>query len=248
MGVLELLVITTSFFLAAMLYSSVGHAGASAYLAVMALVGIAPDQMKPAALMLNLFVASIGAIQFYRAGHFHWNLFWPFALTSVPFAFIGGVIKLPGETYKLLVGLVLVFAAVRLLWQGSQTVARSTIRSPELVSSLVTGVLIGGLAGLTGTGGGIFFTPLLVLTRWADPKQATGISPAFILVNSVAGLLGTGWNDIKLPPDFLIWCIAVVAGGTFGSYFGSKRLGSQSLRMLLAFVLLIAGAKLLARI
>ena len=249
MGVFELAVIAVAFFLAAMLYSSVGHAGASAYLAVMALAGIAPEIMKPSALVLNLLVATIGAIQFYRAGHFNWSLLWPFAVTSVPFAFIGGAIKLPGETYKVLVGLVLVFAAIRLLWQRFMTPKTdSAITPPRLRSSLIAGGLIGGLAGLTGTGGGIFLTPLLVLTRWADPKRASGISPAFILVNSLAGLLGTGWSDIKLPPDFLIWCVAVVAGGTVGSYFGSKRLGSPSLRMLLAMVLLVAGAKLIARI
>ncbi len=230
-------------FLAALLYASVGHAGASGYLAAMALFGVPPEMMKPTALVLNLLVSSIGTVAFARAGSFSWRLFWPFALGAVPLAYFGGALTLPGIWYKPLVGVVLLFAAVRLLL-GKLTDAENP-QQPPIWASIPLGALIGFLAGLTGTGGGIFLTPLLLLMGWAKTKEAAGTSVAFILVNSLAGLAGKPSSLAHLPPTLWLWALAAIAGGSLGALLGSKRLPSPSLRRLLALVLLIAAGKLL---
>lgn len=230
-------------FIAALLYASVGHAGASGYLAAMALVGVSPEVMKPSALVLNLLVSSIGTVLFARAKAFSWALFWPFALGAVPLAYFGGAIKIEGSWYKPLVGLVLLFAAVRLLL-GKLTDVESPAPPPVWVRVLV-GAGIGFLAGLTGTGGGIFLTPLLLLLGWAKAKEAAGTSVAFILVNSLAGLAAKPSSLVHLPHNLWLWALAAVAGGSLGAALGSKRLPPPSLRRLLALVLLIAAAKLL---
>jgi len=230
---------------AAMLYSSVGHAGASGYLAAMALLSVEPAIMKPTALCLNILVASIATYQFARAGCFSWQLFWPFAVASVPAAYIGGAITLPGEYYRPLVGAVLLVAAIRLLL-AKQPTTEQEVKQPNLIVSLVSGAGIGLLSGLTGTGGGIFLTPLLLFMGWAETKQSSGVSAAFILVNSIAGLLGllSAWPH--LPPAIPCWAAAAVTGGLVGSYYGSRRLQSMTLRRLLALVLVVAGLKLVA--
>lgn len=233
------------FFLAALLYASVGHAGASGYLAVMALLGVASESMRPAALLLNLIVSIVAAIQFGRSGSFRWGLLWPFLLAAIPAAFLGGVIKLPGDFYKLLTGLVLLCAAARFFWQGSRpTLQLEETVQPNLAVALIAGAAIGLLAGLTGTGGGIFLTPLVILFRWGTPREAAAISPLFILFNSASGLLGLGLENLLLPPGFAVWSLAVLAGGSLGAYLGSRKFGGQGLRLALALVLLIAGAKL----
>ncbi len=228
---------------AAMLYSSVGHAGASGYLAAMALLSVEPTIMKPTALCLNILVASIASYQFARAGCFSWQLFWPFAVASVPAAYLGGAITLPGEYYRPLVGAVLLLAAVRLLF-AQPPAADAEIKPPHLVLCLVAGAGIGLLSGLTGTGGGIFLSPLLLFMGWAETKQTSGVSAAFILVNSVAGLLGllSGWD--RIPSAIPLWAVAAIAGGLIGSHYGSRRLQSVALRRLLALVLVVAGLKL----
>ena len=230
---------------AAMLYSSVGHAGASGYLAAMALLSVEPAVMKPTALCLNILVASITTYQFVRAGCFSWQLFWPFAVASVPAAYVGGAITLPGEYYRPLVGAVLLFAAVRLLLAKPPAV-QGEIRPPHLGIGVLAGAGIGLLSGLTGTGGGIFLSPLLLFMGWAETKQTSGVSAAFILVNSVAGLGGllTGW--VPLPSAIPIWAVAAITGGLIGSHYGSRRLQSVALRRLLALVLVVAGLKLVA--
>ncbi len=233
--------------LAAMLYSSVGHAGASGYLAAMALMGVAPEVMKPSALILNILVASIATLQFHRAGCFSWRLLWPFAIASVPAAFIGGAITLPGDWYKAIVGVVLLLAALRMLVTSFR---RSTLppHRPPLWAALLAGALIGFLAGLTGTGGGIFLSPLLLLAGWAETRETSGVSAAFILVNSIAGILGM-MSKIEaaggLPPELPLWAAAAGSGGLIGSYFGSRRLSTPWLRRLLAAVLLVAGLKMI---
>ncbi len=187
-------------FVAAILYSSVGHAGASGYLAAMALMSVPPEVMRPTALCLNIIVATIGTIQFVRAGHFSWHLFWPFAITSIPCAFIGGALHLPYQYYKAAVGMVLLFAAVRLAYSAMRT---SHIEPKPLLifPALVAGAAIGLLAGLTGVGGGIFLSPLLLLANWAHVRQTAAVSVAFILVNSIAGLAGN-WASVQyLPPQ-----------------------------------------------
>ena len=229
-------------FVVALLYSSVGHAGASGYLAVMSLFGVAPDVMKPTALALNILVATIGSVQFFRAGHFSWRLFWPFALLAVPLAFVGGAIALPASAFKVLVGAVLLFSAVRLVLEPREEAAA---RLPSLPAALGTGGALGLLAGLTGTGGGIFLTPLLLLTRWATAKHAAAVSALFILVNSSAGLLGNLARGGAFPRPALALLGAVAVGGALGSYFGSRRLPAASIKRLLALVLLTAGSKLI---
>jgi uncharacterized membrane protein YfcA len=236
--------LTLFILVAAFLYSSVGHGGASGYLASMALFGVAPEIMKPSALVLNLFVAGLGTARYARAGCFSWKIFWPFAVISIPCSFIGGKIHLPGTVYKVLLGAVLLFAAFRLAIVPS---AKQTdgVRPIYLPTALGFGALIGLLAGLTGVGGGIFLSPLLLFFGWAEIRTAAGVSSAFILVNSIAGLLGD-WQSVRtLPHDLLWWAPAAVIGGIIGTELGTRRLSTLAMRRMLAAVMVIAGAKLL---
>ena len=236
------LLIIFAIFLVAILYSSVGHGGASGYLAVMALLAVAPEITRPTALALNIFVATIGTIQFYRAGYFSWQTFLPFAITSIPFAFVGGMITLPTTAYRMILGAVLVAAAVRLAWNLKSDVE---IREPNIVVALLVGAIIGLLSGLVGVGGGIFLTPVLLLMSWSDTKTAAGVSAMFILVNSIAGLAGNYSQLMRLPSNVWVWVLAAVVGGVIGSTLGAKRFDSLTLRRVLAVVLLFAGVKLI---
>lgn len=229
-------------FIVAVLYSSVGHGGASGYLAVMALFSVAPEVTRPTALVLNLFVASIGTYQFFRAGYFSPRLFWPFAVTSIPFAFIGGMINLPTTVYKVVLGGVLVLAAMRLAWKLT---SGGEIKQPKIGVCLVIGAIIGLLSGLVGVGGGIFLTPILLLMNWSETKTAAGVSAAFILVNSAAGLAGNHAQVATLPQNVWLWIVAALLGGIAGSTLGVKKLDSLTLRRILAVVLLFAGIKLI---
>jgi len=233
--------LAAAFLVAAVLYASVGHAGASGYLAAMAFVGMPTPMMRPTALVLNILVASIATIRFSRAGFFSWRLFWPFALGSVPLAYIGGVITLPGHWYRTLVGLVLWVAAVR-LWLDIRMAAT---HAPPMVTAILCGAGIGFLAGLTGTGGGIFLSPLLLFMGWAHIRETGGVSAAFILVNSLAGLAGNPASLSHLPPQLPLWACAAVVGGLIGAELGSRRIGTPTFRRLLGLVLLVAGAKLI---
>ena len=236
------LAIILAIFIVAVMYSSVGHGGASGYLAVMAFLSVAPEVTRPTALVLNLFVASIGAYQFYRAGYFSWRIFLPFAIKSIPFAFIGGMITLPTNVYKLLLGIVLILAALRLAWKF---VPDAEIKQPPIWICLIIGALIGLLSGLVGVGGGIFLTPVLLLMNWSETKTAAGVSALFILVNSISGLLGNLAQIEKLPPTVWFWIGAAVVGGLVGSTLGSKKFDSLMLRRVLALVLAFAGFKLI---
>jgi uncharacterized membrane protein YfcA len=232
-------------FLAALLYSSVGHAGASGYLAVMGLCGVSAAVMKPTALALNVLVAAIATVRFYRDGCFSWPLFLPFALPAVPAAFVGGAVTLPGQVYRPVVGVVLLLAAIRLLRPASPASAGDAPERPlPLAKAAASGAVIGLLSGLTGTGGGIFLTPLLLFTGWAGPKESAGVSAAFILVNSAAGLAGRLASLADLPGAIPYWAVAAGAGGLVGADLGSRRLGNATLRRLLAVVLVVAGLKL----
>jgi uncharacterized membrane protein YfcA len=231
------------FLLTALLYSSVGHAGASGYLAAMALFDVAPAQMKPIALVLNVCVAAVGTWNFWRGGWFRWRLFWPFAVTSIPAALIGGAVTLPDLYYRPLVGAVLVYSSIRLFLP---TVPGNVApRAPSIPIALIAGALLGLLSGLTGVGGGIFLSPLLVLAGWANVREASGVAAPFILVNSVAGLIGHGLTVATLPAATPLWLLSVLIGGAVGSWFGSRRLPLLSIRRLLALVLLLAGGKML---
>jgi hypothetical protein len=238
-----LITVIAAIFVVAVLYSSVGHGGASGYLAVMAFLAVAPGVTRPTALVLNLFVASIATVQFWRAGHFSWGLFWPFAVTSIPFAFVGGMIKLPTDVYKIVLGLVLLFAAFRLAWSFAQEVPE--VRRPNIWLALAIGAGIGLLSGLVGVGGGIFLTPVLLLMNWSETKTAAGVSALFIFVNSAAGLAGNYSQVSVLPASSLTWIGAAIAGGVIGSLLGAKKFESLMLRRVLAGVLLMAALKLI---
>src|SRR3954469_3120424 len=243
MAISETLVIAILFFAAAALYASVGHAGASAYLAVMGLFNFSPAAMKPTALALNILVAAIGTVRFYRAGLFTWSLYWPFAIVSIPAAFLGGAMMLPARWYKVVVGVVLLYAALWMFRSALRPIVRETHR-PPMWAALVCGAAIGFLSGLTGVGGGIFLSPLLLYMGWAETRATSGIAAPFILVNSVAGLLGHFSSVAQLPHNLPIWGIAAVAGGWVGATYGSRKAPAPVLRQLLSLVLVVAGAKL----
>jgi uncharacterized membrane protein YfcA len=230
-------------FVVAVLYASVGHAGASGYIAVMALAGLAPDVIKPTALVLNILVSVIATWRFHRAGHFRWRLFWPFAALAVPFAFIGGAVQLPGDVFRPLVGAVLLFSAARLLW--SMAAPDAALSLPPIGPSLGIGAGLGLLSGLTGVGGGIFLSPVLLFMRWASAKETSAVAALFILVNSVAGLLGHWSSTRMIPAEWPWYAVAAVMGGTLGAYLGSVRLPVRWIKAMLATVLLVAGAKLM---
>ncbi len=242
MTVGTLILLGLAILLVAFLYSSVGHAGASGYIAVMTLFGLAPSVIKPSALVLNILVASLTSWQFWRAGHFSWSLFWPFAVLSIPLAFLGGYINLPTHLFKILVGLVLLYSAVRFFFEPKMDDREVTPPSKPL--AVVTGAGLGLLSGLTGTGGGIFLTPLMIFFRWSKTKTASAVSALFILVNSIAGLLGNISSTKQLPFFALPIAIAAVTGGAIGSYLGSQQFSVGFIKKLLAVVLLIAGCKL----
>ncbi len=226
--------------LVAALYASVGHAGASGYIAVMTLAGFAPTVIKPMALMLNILVALIATWQF--APYFEWRRFWPFALLAFPLAFVGGYFAAPPEVFKRLVGSILWLSAVR-LWLPKP--GEGTARQPTLGWALPSGAGIGLLSGLTGTGGGIFLTPLLLFARWAETKTASAVSAAFILGNSLAGLLG--YVAAAAPLPIFAWPLfgAALAGGWLGARLGSRRLPPRVIERALSAVLIVAGGKLL---
>ncbi|MET0752600.1 MAG: sulfite exporter TauE/SafE family protein [Pyrinomonadaceae bacterium] len=241
MEAFEILIIL-AIFVVAVLYSSVGHGGASGYLAVMALLGVAATTTRPTALILNLFVASIAFVQFYRAGHFDWRVFLPFAAASIPFAFVGGMIHLPTTVYKIILGVVLMLAAIRL---AINLKSESEPSAPNVWLALLIGAVLGFVSGLVGVGGGIFLTPILLLMNWTETKKAAGISALFILVNSISGLLGNYAQVLQLSSNVIFWIGAAIIGGVIGSTMGSYRFNSLTLRRVLAFGLLIAGVKLI---
>jgi uncharacterized membrane protein YfcA len=230
---------------AAFVYASVGHGGASAYLAAMALAGVAPQEMRPIALVLNVVVSSIATFKFWRAGHFHWRLFWPFAIVSIPLAYVGGAITLPGQAYRILVGVVLVYAAWALWRSGRAGEEMRPIGEPRIPYAMAIGAAMGLLAGLTGVGGGIFLSPLLLMLGWAGTKQTSAVAAPFILVNSIAGLAaGFIVKTATLPSHTWILVVAVLIGGWFGAEYGSRRFANPVVRRLLAVVLALAGTKM----
>ena len=244
LNVETLLLLSLAIALVAFLYSSVGHAGASGYIAVMTLFGLSPGVIKPAALVLNILVACLAAWQFWRAGHFEWPLFWPFALLAVPCAFLGGYLNLPAHLFKVLVGVVLLFTAARFLIKP-QADEEARLHTPAKPVALAVGAGIGLLSGLTGTGGGIFLSPVLIFMNWARTKTAAATSALFILFNSIAGLLGNIASTRQLPLFTLPLVVVALAGGAAGAYLGSRQFSSVFIKKLLALVLLIAGSKLL---
>jgi uncharacterized protein len=232
-------------FLGAMLYSSVGHAGASAYLALMALASVPQPVMRPTALVLNIVVASLVSVRFKMAGAFRWRTLWPFLIGAVPFAVMGGRFTLPGHFYKPLVGVILLVAAVRLLWPKDLN-ATAVVKDPPVLVAIVIGAVIGLLSGLTGTGGGIFLSPIILFMAWGETRLVSGVAAVFILCNSVAGLLGNLSSVGSLPPELPYYVGAVLVGAFAGSYFGAIKLPRELILKALGLVLTIAGVKLVA--
>jgi uncharacterized protein len=244
MTIESIALICLAIFLVAFLYSSVGHAGASGYIAVMTLFGLSQTTIKPAALVLNILVASLTAWQFWRAGYFSWPLFWPLIILSAPFAFLGGYLNLPTHLFKILIGGVLLFSALRFLAPIKEA-DDDSIKPPTRPVSIAAGAGIGLLSGLTGTGGGIFLTPLMLLMRWAQTKTVSAISALFILVNSISGLMGNLTSTRRLPLFAAPMIGAALIGGAAGSYLGSRRFSPTLIKRLLSIVLIIAGLKLI---
>jgi len=244
-GVIIVLLLAILIFVIALLYSTVGHAGASGYIAAMALFGMAPVIMKPTALMLNIIVALIGSVRFYRRGFFSWRTFWPFAVTSIPAAYVGGSLTLPVPVYKSVVGIVLFYSAIRLFWSAGSADRKKTSLVPIWVA-LIVGAAIGLLSGLTGVGGGIFLSPVLLLMHWAKTKETSGVSAAFILVNSIAGLLGQYPAIANLPDSLVYWAPAALIGGWIGTELGTRVLPVSNIRKWLSVVLVLAGLKLIS--
>lgn len=229
--------------LAALLYSSVGHAGASGYLAAMTLCGTPSAALKPTALVLNLLVAGLGSYRFHNAGHFRWRVLWPFALTSVPAAFLGGAMKLSDPVYRRLLGAALVLAVLRLVLPAKEIEAEPP--PPPVPAALAWGAGMGFLSGVLGVGGGIFLSPVLLLAGWAGMRQTAAVSVVFILINSAAGLAGHLASLQDVPREAGAWAAAAFVGGFVGSELGSRRLPPDWLKRLLAVVLAVAAAKLL---
>ena len=230
---------------AAFLYASVGHGGASAYLAALALAGVAPPEMRPIALALNILVSAMGSYKFWRAGHFRWRLFWPFAVVSIPLAYVGGSLTLPGHWYKALVGVVLVYAAWQLWLSGRRGDEMRELRDPPLPAAMAIGAGLGLLSGLTGVGGGIFLSPILLMLGWAGTKQTSAVASLFILVNSLAGIGAIFTrHGVALPPYVAVLAIVVLAGGWLGGEYRSRRFANPIIRRMLAVVLAMAGAKM----
>lgn len=228
---------------AAALYSAVGHGGASAYIALMTLIGLAPAEVRPAALVLNIVVASLGAVRYVRAGRFDWQVFWPFALAAVPAAFLAGSIELPAQIYRPLLAVALALAALRyLIWP--QVDASKETHPPKRWIALIAGAALGALAGLTGIGGGVYLSPLLVYAGWSDPQRATGIAALFIVVNSVAGLAGR-LSSLAALPSYLPWLVlAVVMGAVIGTTLSLTKLDKRGVLRALGVVLGIAAVAL----
>lgn len=226
----------------AFLYSSVGHGGASGYLALMALFSFAPETMKPTALLLNLFVAAISFYYYYRGGFFNKKLFSTFAVASIPMAFLGGMVELDASIYKKILAVLLVFAILKMLNVFGKE--KSFTRDIKIWQGLLVGGAIGFFSGLIGIGGGIILTPLILLLHWGKMKEAAAVSALFIWVNSAAGLIGQISSGVQLEQESFILIAIALIGGTLGGYYGSKKINNKNLRYILAFVLMLASFKL----
>lgn len=226
----------------AFLYSSAGQGGASGYLALMAFFCIAPVYMKTSALLLSVFVSLIAFISYYKAGYFKVKLLIPFVLTSIPMAFLGAKLNVNPHTYKMVLGFILILATICMLYKPSET---KTIKAPSFLIAMTVGAAIGFLSGITGIGGGIILSPLILLLNWASIKETAAVSSIFIFLNSISGLTGTWYGSFVLPPEIIYWVLAGLAGGIAGGYAGSRKFTVSWSKYVLSAVLLIAGIKLL---
>lgn len=230
-------------FLMAMLYASVGHGGASGYLALMAIFSFSPEFMRPSALILNIFVSSIAFFSFYKNGHFRTKLLVPFLVTSVPFAFLGGLITVNPKIYKIVLGIFLLIAIARMIYRPkNKSNETKPINKPM---AYLIGVFLGFFSGLIGIGGGIILSPIIILLKWGTMKETAAVSAAFILANSFSGLTGQFSQGIQLAPEIGFMLAAAISGGVIGSYIGSFKISERTLKYSLSVVLTFASYKLL---
>jgi uncharacterized protein len=243
----QLILLCTLFFLVATLYTTVGHAGASGYLAVMGLIGLAPEVMRPTALLLNILVAAFTVYRFRQARYFSWQGLWPFLLGSVPFAALGGMQNLAPGSYYAAVGVILLLSALYMIWRafGSRIAMEEGVVRVRRPPAVFIGALIGLLSGLTGTGGGIFLSPTLLILGWAGPRTTAGIAAPFILVNSATALTAGAATVQSIPPEIPWLAATVLAGALLGTWLGIQRLQQRGLLLTLAIVMSLAGFKLL---
>ncbi len=243
MDSINLALICASFFMIAMLYSSIGHAGASGYLAVMALLSFAPESIKPTSLVLNIVVAFIASIQFIRAGYFDRKIFLTFMITSMPLAFYGGHLSLEPKYFKLAVGIFLILSSLILFSKQFIQKAEKEIKKMPPSVGMILGAMIGFVSGIVGVGGGIFLSPILVIANWADIKNAAGVAALFILVNSISALAGNLSSLRSVDSHLFFWIVSVLLGGVLGSFLGTKKLPRRMITYCLVVVLLSAGIK-----
>lgn len=227
----------------AFMYAAVGHGGASGYLAMMALFAFPTEVMKPTGLLLNLFVAGIAFYHFWRKGHFNGKLFMAFALGSIPLSFLGGRIEIDAHLYKIILGILLLFAILKMLNVfGKET---QEIRKIKWSEGILVGGAIGFFSGLIGIGGGIILSPVILLMRWGKMKEAAAVSALFIWVNSASGMIGQISKGVKFDTHVWLFVTLAISGGFLGAYFGSSKMNNKALRYLLAFVLILASVKLI---
>lgn len=230
-------------FLLAILYSCVGHGGASGYLALMALFSFAPEFMRSSALVLNIFVSSIALFSYYRNNHFRLKLLIPFIVTSIPVAFLGGAITTDPKTYKIILSIFLLIAILRMVFQPKN--GSNEIKPVNKYAAYIIGIFLGFFSGLIGIGGGIILSPIIILLKWGTVKQTAAVSAAFILVNSISGLLGQISQGIQLAPEIGYMLLAAVLGGSIGAYIGSFKVTEKVLLYTLSVVLTFASIKLM---
>lgn len=226
------------------LYSSIGHGGASGYIAVLSILGMSHEIIRPSALVLNVFVASISFIQYYRGGHFNWKLFYPFALLSVPMAYLGSFVDLDPTWYKRIIGICLVIAVLRIIGLF-QPKDEAVSKPAPLIIVLIIGAVLGFLSGMIGIGGGIILSPIILIFGWGNLKETAAVSALFIVVNSIAGIIGLLGQHVLWPHELPYWIIVTILGGFFGAYWGSKKAENKTLKHVLAVVLLFAAFKLI---
>ncbi len=225
------------------MYASVGHGGASGYLALMVIFGVSPALMKPSALVLNIIVSAISFGMYYRHGHFKWKILLPFILLSVPLSFLGARINIDAQTYKIILGICLLIATLRLVGVFGKANFHDT-REIKFIPAMLIGGVLGFVSGMIGIGGGILLSPVLLLLKWADMKQTAAVSAAFIFVNSVAGISGAASSHQSFSPEIYAWVLAAVVGGSFGAFYGSSIFRYSVLKYILSAVLLFASTKL----
>lgn len=240
---ISLILLCSLLFIVAMLYASVGHGGASGYLALMALFSLPIEIMKPTSIVLNLLVSLLAFLHYYRAGHFSWKLFIPFAITSIPFSFLGGLLSIEPTVYKRILGILLLFPVIWFLIPARNKT--ENLKDRNTYVALVIGAVIGFLSGMLGIGGGIILSPILLLLHWSDQKQTAAVSSLFIFVNSFAGLMALLYKGLAFSSDMSVYIAFTLAGGWLGSYLGAFQFNQKVIKYILTIVLAMASCKLL---